>query len=111
VIAAVVLYIIVSGALGFHLGGEHSPGDREGGAGFSTEVYRLSSNHDRLLLEGPFELPAVGAPPRAVEVVHHNLEHDDVVPLRLPPSCHSPSAGAREKAVSLPYVGVSSSRT
>ena len=66
----------------------------------SEEVHLLCAHHNGLLPEGSFKIAPVRAPPFAIELVRHDLKHDNVVPLgpawsRLVPlpSCAPAKAG------------------
>jgi hypothetical protein len=47
----------------------------------SEEVQLLCAHHNGLLPERSFKIAPVRAPPFAIELVRHDLKHDNVVPL------------------------------
>ena len=47
----------------------------------SEEVHPLCAHHNGLLPERSFKIAPVRAPPFAIELVRHDLQHDNVVPL------------------------------
>jgi hypothetical protein len=49
----------------------------------SQRFKRLGPKDDLILFEKPFEFTSIVAPPRTIDKVCHNLDHNDVVPLHL----------------------------